>query len=524
MALSITNRGIFTHNSAALTFTCSPTSNFVAGSTAAIFVSADNASSGGATNDINSVTDTLNNTWTRQTNAAVVFDNGAASAGVQGAWFTTEMNGGTILTSTVVTVTLGSSTTAKTGTFTQIAPAAGKVARCVTAGAKAAGATGTAATSGATGTINVGQAVLVGICIEAGTTQTCTGDSDTTNGSWSTLQYAEIGSTTSGNCSATQGKVQTTANSTQTYDVTLGISSDYHASWVVFSELTVYTPLTADPGSHTITGTAATPKASRLATASAGSYALTGTDAAPKASRLVTAGAGSYAVTGTDATLTYNESSGYTIAADAGSVALSGTAAALAVTRAVIASSGSVAITGTAATPRASRVIAASSGSAALTGTAASLSRVIVMAASSGTTAVTGTAASFRRSLALSTSAGSTSITGTSAALRFQHSLSAASGACAITGTNATLTYTPGGQYSIACGAGLFAVSGATASLLYARVASAVAGSLAVSGVAASLTLTIAATPEPRPRKHARSFSTYQRSARFAGPRRIRRQ
>lgn len=235
MALSITNRGTGTHNTGATSFTLSPGSNFTAGATAVLCVAADNSSSGGTTNDFTTVTDGIGNTWTKR--QSPVFDNGAASAGVQGAIYDCEQNVGTLQTSTVITVSFGSSPVAKTWTLTEINHGASKIARFQTGGNKAAGATATAATSGASGTINIAQAAVFAIFIEAGTTQTCTGDSDTTNGSWSTLQYAEIGSTTSGSCIASQAKVQTTANSTQTYDVTLGISSDYHSSWAIYSEV-----------------------------------------------------------------------------------------------------------------------------------------------------------------------------------------------------------------------------------------------------------------------------------------------
>lgn len=237
MALTITNRGTDTDNTANTSFVVNTTSNCTAGATILICIAADNSATGGSANNINNVTDALGNQWQVVPSTAVVFDNGAASAGVQGSIWFTHQNAGAIQTTTNITVsTSGTNTTAKTVTFTEVTAAAGFQARVRTSGAKAAGATGTAATSGATGTINIGEAVIVGIYIEAGTTQTCTGDSDTTNGSWSTLQYTEIGSTTSGSCIASQGKVQTTANSTQTYDVTLGISSDYHSSWVALVE------------------------------------------------------------------------------------------------------------------------------------------------------------------------------------------------------------------------------------------------------------------------------------------------
>jgi len=236
MALTITNRGVATNNAANTSFVVNTTSNCTAGATILICIAADNSSSGGSTNDITNVTDALGNQWQVVPSTAVVFDNGAASAGVQGSIWFTHQNAGAIQTTTNVTVSTGSTCTAKTVTFTEVTAATGFQARIKAGGAKAAGATATAATSGATGTIVVGQALVVGIYIEAGTTQTCTGDSDTTNGSWSTLQYTEIGTTTSGSCIASQGKVQTTADSTQSYDVTLGISSDYHSSWAVLVE------------------------------------------------------------------------------------------------------------------------------------------------------------------------------------------------------------------------------------------------------------------------------------------------
>lgn len=234
MAITVTNRGTFTHNTSATSFTCSPASNCTAGRIA-ICISADNNSSGGATNNITNVTDSLGNTWTVAPSTAVVFDNGAAAAGVQGSIWTTAQNAGLLQTSTTITVTLGTATTAKSGTLTQISSSLGTVS-VRTSGAKSAGATGTAATLGASASVNVGEAILAAFFIEAGTTQTCTGDGDTTNGSWTALQYAEIGSTTSGNCCASQAKIQTTAASTQTYDVTLGISSDYRGAWVIFKE------------------------------------------------------------------------------------------------------------------------------------------------------------------------------------------------------------------------------------------------------------------------------------------------
>jgi hypothetical protein len=75
------------------------------------------------------------------------------------------------------------------------------------------------------------------VAMEAGTTQTLTGDADTTNGTWSAAQYAEIGSTTSGSAIGSQRKVQTTTASTQTFNPTLGLTCDLICSWISVREI-----------------------------------------------------------------------------------------------------------------------------------------------------------------------------------------------------------------------------------------------------------------------------------------------
>lgn len=232
MALGLTNRGSGTHNTGATTFGLSPASNPAAGSLVVLCVAADNSSSGGTTNDLGAVTDSLGNTWTQHRNP--VFDPGAASAGVQQAIYSTRQNAGAITTGTTITVATPSSPVAKTWTLTEVTHAANAEA-VVSGGADQAGAT-TATPSFASSSIAVGDAVLFMVGMEAGTTQTATADADATNGAWSTQQYAEIGSTTSGSAMASQGKVQTTTPSAQTYNPTLGISSDLLVSYVIIHE------------------------------------------------------------------------------------------------------------------------------------------------------------------------------------------------------------------------------------------------------------------------------------------------
>jgi len=244
MSLTVTARGTFTHNTSGTSFTCAVASNCTAGACIVICIAADNSAAAGSSNNFTTVTDSLGNTWTKH--QSPVFDNGAASAGVQGAIYSTVQDVGTIQTGTTITVAFGAATVAKTGCFWEITAAAGFRANFRTGANKAAGATGTAVTLGASPSVNIGEALVAAVYMESGTTQTYTGDSDSTNGTWNTAQYAEIGSTTSGSCCGSQVKLQTTANSTQTYDATLGISSDYHGSYAIFQEVQINTDGTSN--------------------------------------------------------------------------------------------------------------------------------------------------------------------------------------------------------------------------------------------------------------------------------------
>jgi hypothetical protein len=271
MALSISNRGSGNHNTSATSFTLSPASNLAAGSTAVLCVAADNSSSGGTTNDFTTVTDSIGNTWTKR--QSPVFDNGAASAGVQGAIFTTNQNIGPLLTGTVITVSFGSSPVAKTWTLTEVVPGAGLTAEFRTGGNKSAGATGTACTMGASVSVTVGEVIVGAFFIEGGTSNSVsTPDADGTNGTWTTNQYNEIGTTTAGSCCVSQAKLQTTTNSTQTLDITMAVSSDYHGSYVILTETAA--PQTITPTEAVATSAAATP------TIALGALAVTPTHAA----------------------------------------------------------------------------------------------------------------------------------------------------------------------------------------------------------------------------------------------------
>lgn len=151
--------------------------------------------------------------------------------------------------------------------------------------------------------------------------------------------------------------------------------------------------LTAESGTFTITGTAASLEYGRRLDAASGSVALTGTAASLEYGRALSAASGTVVITGTDATLTYSAAGNKVLTAESGAFAITGTAASLEAGRKVSAESGSVVITGTAASLERGYPLVASPGSVVITGTAADLRSTRTLQALSGSYAITGTAA-----------------------------------------------------------------------------------------------------------------------------------
>jgi hypothetical protein len=173
--------------------------------------------------------------------------------------------------------------------------------------------------------------------------------------------------------------------------------------------------LSAESGSFSVTGTAATLRASRRLTADASSFAVSGTAAGLRADRKLSAAAGSYAVTGTDATLTHQ--SGFTLLADSGSFSVTGTAAALTAQRRLNAEAGAFSVTGTAAGLQSGRRLTAESGAYALAGEAASLLAQRRLIAAAGSYALTGLDAGLRAARQLAAQSGAYAISGADVSL-----------------------------------------------------------------------------------------------------------
>ncbi len=500
MALTGTDRGTGSHNSSSLTFTLSPDSNFAAGSMAVLCIAVDNADSSGQAHSTFTVVDTLGNVWTRR--ASPLYDPGSASAGVEGAIFTTPQTLGALQTGTVITVTFDALTVAKAWTLMEVAPGAGNAVSFVTSGVNTGAGTGTPTVT--TGSITSGD-MVVG-CGHAENTDSWAGDADTSNGNWSAHQHNGVGTTTSAISITSQRKV-VTGTATQTYNPTR-TSSDCILSYIVLHESAAYsmttvagsfsvsgqtpsllralklaavagavavtgnaTPLVrtriagVDAGAVSVTGnTAALSLGKRMAvdagaqavsgqtvafprtwilSADAGSTAVSGQAATLSTAHLISASAGVYSTTGNDATLTEGGASGYTIAVDAGAHAVSGQAATLSLAHKIAVDAGSIAVTGNPAIAGSGHLLSPAVGSIAASGNAAALRWARALPAEAGSAASTGSEVTFFRGLRVVAAAGAYAVTGNSATLtpdQVDHlTLSAQAGTVQVTGNPATL-------------------------------------------------------------------------------------
>lgn len=150
--------------------------------------------------------------------------------------------------------------------------------------------------------------------------------------------------------------------------------------------------LNLDTGNYTLTGNDAGIIVGRLLSAGSGSYTVTGNDAGLIVSRLLSAGAGSYTITGYDVTLTYNPAGGptYTLALDAGSYAVTGRDAGLIASRLLTADTGSYALAGGDVTMLAHRLLSAAAGSYTLTGGDVAMLVSRILGTDAGSYTVTG--------------------------------------------------------------------------------------------------------------------------------------
>lgn len=239
MAITITNRGTAVKSTSGTTHTMSPSGNFAAGSMAVIAVTVDNSGTNGAAHGTFTVTDSLGNTWTRRTTAN--YDPGAANEGLDHGEWTTSMDGGTLTTGTVITMTVGTAASAWASALVEVVRTSASYTLAYSASGVGTGSN-SAAPSVTTSSITSGHALICSCGIEAGLNgelnpPTYTFDSDSSNGSWGTGQSNNTTqSGTSGQSICMQTKV-VTGTGTQTWNLTFDDgAADQQMSWVSISE------------------------------------------------------------------------------------------------------------------------------------------------------------------------------------------------------------------------------------------------------------------------------------------------
>jgi len=265
-------------------------------------------------------------------------------------------------------------------------------------------------------------------------------------------RYAGIGDTTSGVASDDFMRVKYLlwANRPLTVDERRSIRAN---PYQLFEPQTIWMPvsaagaaaytLTAATATFTLTGNAATLKATRKLTAEAASFALTGNAAGLLRGLKLTAAAASYAWTAQDAGLRAS--------------------------RVLSAAVATYALTGNAATLKPARLLSAVAASYTFTGNAATLTYTPVgsysLTADAAAFAWTGNAAGLRADRKLTAAAGIFAFTGNVAGLLRSYRLAADVQTYAWTGNAASLTKT--GSYSIQAEAASFAWVGNAAALTY---------------------------------------------------------
>lgn len=224
MALTISEAGSNNSTTSTATLVVTLSQGISVGDMLVVCVAADNQGGGGASS-ISSVTDSKSHTYTSR--ASQNNDPGAAAAGATVAIFTAPITTA-MTTSDTVTVNFSPNTTAKAAVVWEVVAGATEFPKYLSNG----GTTGnTANPSLASTSISSGDAVIYALAAESNAT--LTGDSDTTNGNWSTLytSLANTGTSATSMRVGSQNKV-TSATGTQTWNTTL-TAADWGISYIV---------------------------------------------------------------------------------------------------------------------------------------------------------------------------------------------------------------------------------------------------------------------------------------------------
>lgn len=226
LPLTISDSGNGNSTSSGATVATGSTVTAATGDWLVALVAGDNNGTNGAAS-LSSVSDSQSNTWTQR--ALITNDPGAAAAGATIGVFTAPITNA--LASGTVTANFSPNTTFKAIQVYRVQPGAGN--QVVFVAADTSGVT-TNATTHSSNTVSVtsGDTIFGAAGIED--RGTITGDSDTTNGSWSTIitRLADGGGVgTSMSCSSQYKTVSATAN--QTWDITTTAGRDSAVTYLI---------------------------------------------------------------------------------------------------------------------------------------------------------------------------------------------------------------------------------------------------------------------------------------------------
>lgn len=209
-----------------------------------VAVAADNAGTNGAASLSTTLTDSASNTYDHR--ELLNRDPGAANAGVTASLWTAAIT--SALSSGSITVSFSPNTTAKAAIVYRIQPDANKQIAHVSDNNSGSGSSSTQPSVTANVNVTSGDTLFKCVGYETGTGNMITGDSDTTNGSWSTIYTAQVGTGDTGMSVSGQYKT-VTATGNQDHKTTTSIACDYATVYVILRESDI-SVLMPKPSSH----------------------------------------------------------------------------------------------------------------------------------------------------------------------------------------------------------------------------------------------------------------------------------
>lgn len=403
-----------------------------------VFIAADNAGTSGA-NSISSVTDSAGNTYTQR--SIINYDPGAANTGVTLGIYTTVVTNA--ITAGTITVNFSPNTTYKVAVAYKLVASTGTPAvRAV--GSGLTGNEGSTSISITSSSLSLNDVIFGVVAFENLSGAVLVGDTDTTRGSWNTIDGTTSGLGTSWfgvfgspyqSTVLPQYKTVTGAG-TQTYDASVsGDNPDFAANYIAFYESAVAFDVNANSGSYSVSGTAAALLRDLYTSGDAGAYNISGSSAALYTLVTIAADVGTYEVLGTD--LNFALSNRMNLETD--SYLISGDDATFVRTNSIAGEAGNYAISGQNATVKTSYRFVSDAGAYAIVGSDANLRAIGRLAAETASYDIVGQDATFLGSNRIISDAGSYEITGNDISFLQERIWSVEAGSYEIVGTGAGL-------------------------------------------------------------------------------------